>query len=252
MRQKRFLVLSLVLGSALLITTAFASATSVWTTDSMLVKKVATVGTNSNKGQLLVKGFIRNPVKGKKVYVKDHLKVQGNVQVGGILQGNNIVSADNLGTGVVTETKLGTGAVTADKLGTGAVTTDKLGTGAVSSAKIADDAVNADKLDFSIDGVVKAAAYGTQATCNSTALARSFNKLASSSATCSRTSTGIYTVNFNTTISSRFFQVTPLHTSDIYPVINSLPSSTIEIYFYDAAGATADLTDPTGFYITVY
>ena len=116
MKQKRFLVMSLVLGGAFLVTTAFASAASVWTTDSILVKKTSTVGTNSNKGQLLVKGFIRNPVKGKKVYVKDHLKVQGNVLVGGILQGTNIVSADNLGTGVVTDSKLGTGSVTADKL----------------------------------------------------------------------------------------------------------------------------------------
>jgi len=240
MKQKRFLVMSLVLGGAFLVTTAFASAASVWTTDSILVKKTSTVGTNSNKGQLLVKGFIRNPVKGKKVYVKDHLKVQGNVLVGGILQGTNIVSADNLGTGVVTDSKLGTGSVTADKLGAGAVTSDK----------IADDAVNADKVDFSMDGVVKAAAYGTPSTCNSTALSQSFNRLITSDVTCSDTGTGIFTVNFGADVSSNFIQVTPSDSTggDYTATIKSISTSVVEIYFYDGGVAS----DPTGFYITVY
>jgi len=190
MKQKRFLLMSLVLGGAFLVTTAFASAASVWTTDSILVKKTSTVGTNSNKGQLLVKGFIRNPVKGKKVYVKDHLKVQGNVLVGGILQGTNIVSADNLGTGVVTDSKLGTGSVTADKLGAGAVTSDKI--------------------DMSMNGVVKAAAYVRYSGGNTT-LTRKFNKLnTSDNITAWRIDSGIYALNFNADISNRYFQVTPL------------------------------------------
>lgn len=190
MKQKRFLVLSLVLGGAFLVTTAFASAASVWTTDSILVKKTSTVGTNSNKGQLLVKGFIRNPVKGKKVYVKDHLKVQGNILVGGILQGNNIVSSDNLGTGVVTDSKLGTGAV--------------------SSTKLADDAVTADKVDFSMEGVVKAAAYVRYSGGNLT-LSRKFNKMnASNNITAYRTSAGIYVLYFAADVSNKYFQVTPV------------------------------------------
>lgn len=240
MKQKRFLVLSLVLGGAFLVTTAFASAASVWTTDSILVKKTSTVGTNSNKGQLLVKGFIRNPVKGKKVYVKDHLKVQGNVLVGGILQGNNIVSADNLGTGVVTDSKLGTGSVTADKLGASAVTSDK----------IADDAVTSDKVDMSMDGVVKAAAYVTYSGGN-LSVARKFNKLVSSNdVSATRTSGGVYVIDFKTDVSGRYFQLVAVDSTNglISTDIVSISSSNVTVQFW----VNNAPTDVEGFMINVF
>lgn len=235
MKQKRFLVMSLVLGGAFLVTTAFASAASVWTTDSILVKKTSTVGTNSNKGQLLVKGFIRNPVKGKKVYVKDHLKVQGNVLVGGILQGTNIVSADNLGTGVVTDSKLGTGSVTADKLGAGAVT----------STKIADDAVTSDKIDLTMDGMVKASAYipdgGT--------ITQYFDNVSSSAITATNDSNGTFVVTFGSDVSDRYFQVTPKNATPLFYHISSVSGSTVTVKFWSAGGSAED---PTGFYLSVF
>ncbi|MFA6296256.1 MAG: hypothetical protein WC663_02810 [Patescibacteria group bacterium] len=244
MKQKRFLGLSLVLGSALLFTTAFASAASVWTIDTGLVKKTLTVGTNSNKGQLLVKGFIRNPVKGKKVYIKDHLKVQGNVKVGGILQGSNIVGADNLGTGVVTNGKIGEGAVTGNKIASETIT----------SGNLQSASVTGDKMDFSMDGVVKAAAYINTSTPSTPTAATQFNKLANGTTiTPSYNSTaGRYTVDFGATtnISSNYFNVTPLISgTSLFAVIRSVGTTSVTIDFYDDTGAGSD---PTGFYLTVY
>lgn len=237
MNKKSFMVLSLVLGVAFVLSTAIASAASVWTVNNGLVKKILTVGTNSNKGRLLVKGFIRNPVKGKVVRIKDSVKVDGNIKVDGILQGSNIVSSDNLGTGIVTENKLGTGSVIADKLGTGAV----------SSAKIADDAVTSDKVDFSMDGVVKAAVKVN----SDGSIDHSFCNIAECEVTVEHTvNPGVYTVSFGTSVSDRYIQVTPLKdTTPIISTIDSQSGNEFVIHFYTYLGAD---TNPTDFYVNLF
>ncbi len=90
MKNKKVLILSLVLGGVLLLSTAFASAASIWTISDGLIQKVLTVGTDSNNGKLNLKGSIRNPVKNKPVVINDDLKING------ILKGTQVYESDGL------------------------------------------------------------------------------------------------------------------------------------------------------------
>lgn len=241
MKQKKFLFAAVIVGAFVLVGTAFASTFSVTklVSSTANVQKRLTVGKNNNKGRLMVKGYLRNPVKGKKLRVKDSMRITKNLQIDGVLQGDNIVSADNLGTEVVTETKIGDGAVTADKLGADSVAT----------AKIADDAVNASKLDMTMNGVVKAGAYVLDGATGATS--REFNNLTTSSIVATDTGAGTFTVNFGADVSTRYIQITPLD-STATPIIGhvvSISTSTVSIAFYANTGAA---TDPEGFYINVY
>ncbi|MFA6296287.1 MAG: hypothetical protein WC663_02965 [Patescibacteria group bacterium] len=102
MKNKKVLILSLVLGGAFILTTAFASAASIWTIDNGLVNKVLTIGNKKNKGKLYVKGKISNPNKKKSVTVDDNLKVKGtatieeNLSVAGTTTINDVIDGDGL------------------------------------------------------------------------------------------------------------------------------------------------------------
>jgi len=250
MKQKKFLIAAVIAGAFVLVGTAFASTFSVTklVSSTANVKKRLTVGKNNNKGKLLVKGYLRNPVKGKVLQVKDSMKVTKNLRVNGVLQGDNIVSADNLGTGVVTETKIGDGAVTAGKVADDAVTSGKILDSAVTSAKIADDAVTSSKVDMTMDGVVKAGAY----VLDGGTVSRQFNNLSTSTISATNASTGTFAVNFGSDVSERYVQVMPLKAdSVVIPMIQSISSSTVTVKFYTADGLEDDV-DPTGFFINVY
>ncbi len=231
-------------GCFVLVGTALASTFSVTKiiSSSGHVKKTLVVGTNRNKGKLLVKGFLRNPVKGKVLRVKDSMKVTGNLRVKGILQGSNIVSSDNLGTGVVTETKVADGAVTGGKIADGNV----------SSGKIADDAVTSSKVDMTMNGVVKAGAYITVSGVTPT-VQRSFNNLISSNnVTASRSSYGVYVINFGTDISERYYHITLYDNSDPASsdyVIQAIGTNSITVHFWGGGGADYD---PPGFFVSLY